>query len=454
MIALVLARASIAPGRLTDLAVVDGRLVDPGSVGADHERIDLDGRAVVPGLVDHHTHLFALAAAGHSVDLSPDVLVAAGGLMPALRAARNDRPAGWLRALGYDVATSGPIDRYILDAAGVGPIRVQDRTGVLWILDSRGLAAVLSADAGEHPAGIEVVDGEPNGVLTRLDDWLRHRLPATRLDLDAVGRCLAGRGITGVTDAGADNTRTDLQALHDAQLPFRVEAMTRDPMQAQVGDVKVGPVKILLDDADLPSLEDLTIRIASAHAAGRTVAVHCVTTVQVVLAVTAGIGPADRIEHASLVPDELMPLLVAAGPTVVVQPGLVHTRGDRYLREVDPVDRHGLHRLATFRRAGLRVAASSDAPYGPADPWLSIRTAVERRTAYGAPFGPTEAVTPLDAVSLFTGSLHDPSTPRALAPGAVADLVVLDATWDEVAASPAVSTTVRDGVPISGDWPR
>src|SRR5699024_11148520 len=124
-------------------------------------------------------------------------------------------------------------------------------------------------------------------------------------------------------------------------------------------------------------------RVAAAHDAGRSVAVHCVTPVQLVLALSAGLDARDRIEHASLVPDELIPLLVAAGPTVVTQPGLVHTRGDRYLRDV-PADEHdALYRLASLQRAGIRVAASSDAPYGSPGPWLSIHAAVRRQTAGG-----------------------------------------------------------------------
>ena len=99
------------------------------------------------------------------------------------------------------------------------------------------------------------------------------------------------------------------------------------------------------------------------------------------------IGPADRVEHASFVPDDLLRALAAAGPKVVVQPGLVWSRGDRYLDEVAPGDHAALHRLASLDAVGLRVAMSSDAPYGPVDPWRAVAAAADRRTSSGQVLG-------------------------------------------------------------------
>lgn len=451
MTAVILRRATDTSGRMVDLGIEGGRFVDPASIDGPREEIDLEGRAVLPGLADHHIHLFALAAAARSVDLSPAALALVGGLGPALRAARADSPDGWLRGIGYDVRTSGRLDRWTLDDIGdVGPVRVQDRTGIQWVLDSRALALVLP-DVRDAPPGVEIVDGTPTGVLVRLDHWLGHRVPAEPVDLTAVGRRLSSLGITAVTDAGADNSEADLRALGAARLPFRVAAMTREAEIDPVEGVELGPVKVLLDDTDLPPLDELAERVRAARTAGRAVAVHCVTPVQVVLALAAGIGVADRIEHASLVPHELLGPLAAAGPTLVVQPGLVATRGDRYLRDVEPRDLDGLHRLASFRRAGLRIAASSDAPYGPSDPWTAIRAAVDRRTDAGVVVGPGEALGRSEAVALLAGDLHDPGTPRTLDRGRPADLVVLDEEWGSGSTFPLRPlATVVEGRIVAG----
>ncbi len=49
--------ARLADGTITDLAIADGRLVDPQDAPGDAERIDADGLMALPGLVDLHTHL-------------------------------------------------------------------------------------------------------------------------------------------------------------------------------------------------------------------------------------------------------------------------------------------------------------------------------------------------------------------------------------------------------------
>lgn len=46
-----------ADGRLADLAVGDGRFVEPGRLNPDHEVVDLDGLLVLPAFVEGHIHL-------------------------------------------------------------------------------------------------------------------------------------------------------------------------------------------------------------------------------------------------------------------------------------------------------------------------------------------------------------------------------------------------------------
>jgi predicted amidohydrolase YtcJ len=430
---LLLRRASTAPGFERDLAIERGRIVAQPGPG-DHLVIDVEGRPVLPGLTDHHIHLLATAAARDSLDCSPAALAAGGGLAAVLRDARARRPEGWLRGVGYDVAASGPLDRAALDRIGAGPVRIQDRTGIRWMLDGTGLAAVLPADPADWPAGVERYGaGRATGVLTRLDGWLGERVPRQAPDLAALGAWLAARGVTSVTDAGAGNGPAELAALAAAGLPQRVTAMTRDPELTAPEGISLGPVKILLDDADLPVLDDLAARVDAAHAAGRAVAVHSVSAASLVLALAAGVGARDRIEHASLVPDDVLPVLVEAGPQVVVQPALVRTRGDRYLAEVPVEDHRGLHRLGSFVGAGLRVRAGSDAPYGDPDPWLGVAAAADRRTAGGQVLGAAEALTPGGAVRLWCDTLVD-------------DVVVLDAGWDRLGDRPPVHAVVVRGL--------
>jgi predicted amidohydrolase YtcJ len=212
-------------------------------------------------------------------------------------------------------------------------------------------------------------------------------------------------------------------------------------------------VKVILDDDALPPLEELAGRVASAHNEGRGIALHCVTRAQLVLALAAlhdaGAAPGDRIEHAAVVPDELVDELRAV--TVVTQPGFIAERGDAYLSDVETDDLPFLYRCRSLLDAGVGVAAGTDAPFGGADPWASIKAAVERRTRSGALLGPRERLAPADALKLFLGKAEAPSVVKRIEPGALGDLCVLHCPLDAALADPsakAVRATVIAGTVV------
>lgn len=95
----------------------------------------------------------------------------------------------------------------------------------------------------------------------------------------------------------------------------------------------------------------------------------------------------------------------------------------------------------------MPLALSSDAPYGPLDPWTVIAAAVHRRAPDGAVAGPAERLTPTQALARYLAA--DPGgPPRRVVVGAAADLVLLSAPLREVLAAPdsaAVHATLIDG---------
>ena len=465
---LVLRRAEVG-GEVVDVLVANGRVA---AVGADVPApggaavVEAGGGALLPGLHDHHLHLLATAAARASVDVGPARVRDRPSLGHRLRAhAASLEPGRWVRAVGYDPGAAGPIDRAVLDAAVADrPVRVQDRTGITWTLNTAALDALGLLGGGGLPpaiaAGVERGgDGAPTGRLVRLDAWLRDRLGIDVPDLADLGTDLTRCGVTGVTDASPFGDLTALDVLAAAHrsgaLPQRITA-TGGVALAGAGprfpaEVGVGPVKVVIDDHDLPSLDELAGWIAAAHRHGRPVAVHCVTRVQLLLALAAwdeaGARPGDRVEHGSVVPAESVARLAALGLAVVVQPVFVHDRGDRHLAEVDADDRGDLHRCAGLLAAGVAVAAGSDAPYGDVDPWASMRAAVGRRTAAGVSLGPGEAVSPEVALGLHLGPPEAPGGPRRrVAVGAAADLCLLAVPWrvarDRLRADDVAATVV------------
>lgn len=433
-------------GRRTDVLVRDGVIAAVGAGLAPEGAAVIDGAggALLPGLHDHHLHLLALAASWTSVRCGPDDVAGADDLARALG---NAPPAvdGWVRATGYHESVAGPLDRQALDRLlSYRPVRVQHRSGSLWMLNSAALAAV--GPVLDRSADVERDEhGEPTGRLWRYDARLRRALPSIAPDLGAVGRRLASYGITGVTDATPDLDPGALSLITDAAasgaLPQRVTLLGAPLGERLAGPLTTGPCKVLLRDHDLPAFDDLAAAVTDAHALGRGVAVHCVTRESLVLTLTVidevGARPDDRIEHAAVVPPDLAAWMARLGLRVVTQPDFLRTRGATYRREVDPDDLPHLYPYAGLLASGVRTCASSDAPYGEVDPWRVMASAASRLDGQGRALGPAERVPTATALAGYLSPPADPGgRPRTVHVGAAADLVLLGASLADALAEP------------------
>jgi len=449
-VSLVIVGADVGAPNLATIRVARGRIVEispDGTPERDDEVVDAHGGAVIPGLHDHHVHLRALAAAASSVTAGPPRVRASGELVAVLQAADATLPPGeWIRATGYHESVAGPLDRAALDAlVPTRPVRVQHRTGALWMLNTAALRAVGLPD--DH-----------DGRLWHADDWLRDVTPAVALDFAALSARAAALGVTGFTDATPSNA-TGLRQLAGAvatgAIRQRVHAMTAPDCPCGAAEhprFSTGPVKLLLHDETLPAVDELATTIAAAHDADRPVAVHCVTRLQLIATVAAldasGTRAGDRIEHGAVVPVDVRADLKRLGVVVVTQPNFVAERGDDYRAEVTDEDPDALYPCRSLIDAGVVVAGGTDAPFGDADPWAAMRAAVERTTASGAPLGPAERVDARTALRLFLGSAAAPAVARRVEPGTAADLCLLHAPLVEarrLLSAEVVALTIVDG---------
>lgn len=422
-----------------DVRLAGGLIAEIGVGLRGGDEIDGDGGALIPGLCDHHIHLLGLAARTDSVVVED--CVSPTDFATRIAEATATRAAGaWIRVLGYHEAIAGDLTRRDLDSlAPRHRLRVQHQTGSLWVLNTLALAAV---GEGDDPPGLE----RDAGRLWRGDAWLRSRIGAAPPPLAPVGARLAAYGITALTDASVTTEASAAAILADAHragdLPQRLMLMSGGPLAAPADAAfAVGPLKVLLDDHSLPDFDDVMDRVAAARAQGRAVAVHCVTPAELALTLavfeTAGSRSGDRIEHGSVIPADAIPALKRLNLTVVTQPVFIHDRGDRYAAEVAPQDQPDLYRCRSLLQAGVPVAASSDAPYASADPWVGIAAAVRRASRGGAVLGEGERITPARALALYFDDPAGPGrTPRRIAAGAPADLCLLDAPLREVLDAP------------------
>ena len=477
-------------GMADAVAVSGGTIVAVGAggemvreAGRDTEIVDCRGHRLLPGIVDAHCHLFAMAARRNGVDCRPSATPTLAAMVAALRDARPVA-GGWVLGYGYDDSPLGlgrHLERRDLDAVSdSAPVRVAHRSGHALALNGVGLDVVgISADTPDPPGGVIVRDanGSPTGLLLDMEGWLRERVGASverqpgglRAALAEVSRELLGYGITAVMDAGADNGLARWRAFEDVVvlgvLPQRVTMMVGvhrlEEMRAaglQYGDaacggmLKIGHAKIMLTASSgglHPDPDELARLVVEAHRVGYPVAIHAVERDAVVAAALAlSDNPAtvgqDRIEHCGECPPDVAELVAKSGARVVTNPGFLHYDGRRYLATVEPDLVAHLYPTGALAALGIPVALASDAPVVEANPWAGMAAAVSRRTAEGNALGGVGLPSVADAVDRYSGG-------NRIEVGRPADLAVMDADPLAVALQDlpgvrAVLTVVDGGV--------
>jgi hypothetical protein len=425
--------------------------------GPRTEVIDCRGATVLPGLIDPHLHLYALAARDQHLDCAPFTRVL--HLLAAVQGrARTLEPGAWVRGEGLDEATLDrlPTARELDVAAPRNPVRLRHRSRHASVLSGRGLRllGVGGRSARGVVSGIEPAVGRVVGPLPRAE---------LASGFARAARQLAEVGLTTVADA-TPRTWSSLaslrRAMADGSFPLRVHAMRRLGARAWEpwGRLRPAAVKLMVEEGPggmAPSPAILARRIGRAAASGAQVAVHCVGS-STLLAALAGFaalpvvhrrGRRHRLEHVAECPPPLVARIRALDLTVVTNPSFVRLRGDVYRRETPEVAQAWLYRARTLAAAGVPLAAASDAPVAPPSPWIGMAAARTRRTASGHVLGGRERVGAPAALALFTrGAAYAlrADTLGRLVSGGPADLIVV--TPDPLVASPDETLGMRVGL--------
>jgi hypothetical protein len=458
----------IAGGRI--LAVGDDEEVAV-AIGPGAAVVDCAGGSVVPGFIDPHVHLLALARSLSSIDLSPPAVDSIAGLVAALRAGRRAAAGtAWLRGHGYDdalLAERRHPTRWDLDAVAVDrPIRIRHRTRHASVLNGAAIDWIRArAPDLLLASGVErrARDQAPTGVFYELEREITALVPkpSAAEALAALGEAsdlLLGAGVTAIDDVSASTGAAEANLLRAAVGTGRVRQRLRLFWGAEGSDppaaVDVVGIKLMLDEQAEPGSAFIP-RLEAAHRRGFQIAVHAVEGSAIAIAVAAfehalGRWPRPhrhRIEHGALCPPPLMDRLARLGLTVVTQPAFIAHAGERYADLVAPSERRWLYPLRTFARRGVSVAASSDAPVGPVAPLAGVAAAMHRRTRGGRPLNPTEALPFEAALGLYTRAAAracaSEETHGAIMRGRVADLVVLDRDLTRVPAVEIDAARIR-----------
>ncbi|WP_418275268.1 amidohydrolase [Isoptericola jiangsuensis] len=484
------ARPAGRPDHLVDVLLAGGRIavVVPAGTGYDAvaraasgwgdgtalERLDVEGRTVMPGLWDAHTHLTQWAMVRRRLDVSAATspahaaAVVGAALMDTSRHPAPGRPfvgygfrwATWsdeptaavLDAVAGDVPVillSGDLHSAWASTAGLRYLGIEHSTGLLveeeWMPASPAIVTVTddvadtyvaeAAHAAAERGVVGVVDLEVADNLTawrrRVEhgwDRLRVRAGVWEHHLDAVLDAGLRDGDALAPAAGPTSglvTQGPLKVISDGSLNT-LTAYCYDDYAGHAGPDAHGVLNVATDH--------LVPLMRRAHQAGLRCAIHAIGDHANSLALDAfaASGARGSVEHAQLLRADDVARFAALGVTASVQPE--HAMDDR-----DATDSLWAGRgerafpLADLTAAGVTLTFGSDAPVAPLDPWLAIASAVTRSRDGRDPWHPEQRIDLAVALAASTDGRG-----VALRVGDPADVVVLDT--DPLAASPSGDT--------------
>ncbi|MFQ5538318.1 MAG: amidohydrolase [Gemmatimonadota bacterium] len=483
--------------RVQAVAVRDGRVAAVGSdddiakwIGAATEVIELDGRALLPGFIDAHTHFisggFQLSGVNLRNAATPEEFARRIGDFAAALP-----PGTWITGGDWDHELWGgelPRREWIDSLTPAHPVFVQRLDGHMALANSLAMREA-GVDAGGRktpdPAGGTIVrdarTGAATGVFKDEAMGLIYRVvpdpSEEELDraLAAAARHALSLGVTQVHDMGTwAHLETYRRARARGALPLRVysvvplatwERLKDFTASEGRGDDRLwwGGLKAFVDGslgsttawfyepyADDPSTTGffttdtawLRKNIADADAAGLHVIVHAIGDrandwlLDVYRDVATANGPRDRrfrVEHAQHLSPAAIPRFAEQEVVPSIQPYHAADDGRWAEKRIGPERIRTTYAFRSLLDAGARLAFGSDWTVAPLDPILGLDAAVTRRTLDGAhPDGwvPEQRITLEEALRAYTRGAsfagYSDGKTGELSPGAYADLVVLD----------------------------
>ena len=479
---------------LGEWIVATGRVAELRERYPDADVTDFGDATVVPGLNDAHQHPTMAAEDLLHADLSPDRVRTRAEIIVTMRERVASTPAGdWVRGSRYDHAKASGgqvLTRDDLDEVSTEhPVLVVHVAGHWGVVNSRGLQVAGLTDGSEDPPGGELGRdgaGRLNGVLYEqaLFDLAYPAvargepvIPPSGLDdkLRALARysaMLHAAGITSAGDAlvGPDGVELLQAARRRGELTLRVsmliayphfDTMRRLGLSTGLGDsrLRIGGIKAFVDGAvaggtcllegeyagggghgiQTVTRKELTDLVRDVHDSGSRIGVHAngdraigllLDAIEEADTANPRPGARHRIEHCTVVNDEIIARMRRLGLVAVPFGSYVAYHGDKLLGYYgkERLERMFAHR--SLLDAGVAVAGSSDYPCGPYEPLLALQSCVTREAADGTVLGGSQRITAGEALALYTtGSAYaagEEDVKGRLAPGYLADFVVFD----------------------------
>lgn len=462
-----------AERRAEAFAFAGGKIVRVGttvdvlrSSGEGWESFDLQGKTVLPGLIDTHVHLMGTALTAIGIDLS-EARSIDEVLTKVEERAKQTSPGDWI--FGYFIThlpDRNMPTRFDIDRVSINhPVRLTHRNGHLCSLNSKALEILKVKKEME---GVEQLSGDLTGVVRDpAIQSLSH--PGLSLSeekrieaLEYASRLALRRGVTTVhaLDGGPRNPGATafLLSLRNT-LPLKIVPYNQSMEVQEVLDLglpRIGgcicadgafeshTAALFEPYADEPdnygtltySQEKISDFILRAHQAGLQGAIHCEADraiEQVLHAYERALrlfprkDHRHRIEHFEIPTENQIERVARAGILIGMQPCFLPTFFfrdglERYEAFLGRPRLKRIHPYRTMLDHGILMAGGSDSPVTKIDPLYGIEAVVNH-------FHVEERLPVLDAIKLFTINgarfAFEEDQKGSIEPDKAADLVIL-----------------------------
>jgi len=495
------------------MAIRDGRVIFIGSArgaevfaGSRTERLDLDGKTVIPGMVDAHVHLSGLGVALRMVDLvgtrSYEEVIER-----VVERARTTPDGEWIRGRGWDqndwAVTDFPTHEALSRAVPDHPVYLTRVDGHAGLVNARALELAAVTAATQDPAGGRIIhdaSGNPTGVLIDRAQAIVAQTIPERTDQEMREAILAAIaeankwGLTGVHDAGVGPSTIDLfeelaqegrynlrnyvmvsssdesleryfergpqEGLYDGRLWMRAIKISADGALGSRGAALLEPYSDDPGNRGLITTPYERVREVAVRALdnGFQLNVHAIgdranrMVLDAYESALEEVPTADhrfRIEHAQIV--HFQDLSRFAELDVIPSMQGSHQTSDMYwaIGRLGWTRVQGAYAWRTLLNSGVVIPNGSDFPVEEVNPLISFKAFVTRQDADGWPAGgwfPDERTTREEALKSMTlwpaHGAFMEDVSGSLSPGKYADFVVLDQDIMKIAPERILDTRV------------
>ena len=466
------------------IAIKKDRIVKVGTneeinpwIGKDTEIIHLNGRTAVPGLIDSHIHVADFGKVLTWIDLQ-DVNSIEEMQRRIRKRVQQIHKGRWIIGNGWN-QTSFIEKRYpnlqdLNEASPENPVILYHQCGRVCVVNSKALELAGVTKETRAPSGGKIEKnaetGEPTGILREnATDLVWKTIPASSEEEIMEAASLACKKIVeaGVTSihwiVTASNEISIIKRLGtENKLPLRVHiiapANILDKTNGSVSILDAGDklgVKVFVDGSLaartaalrepysddqktkgqlLYSQEELNALVVNAHKANVRLVMHAMgdqaidmtlTAIEKALVEVPRKNHRHRIEHASVLNNDLIQRIKKLGMIVSVQPKCVISEFSVW----SAINRLGskrarlLYPLKTLTKEGILVIGGSDCPMEPLSPLLGIQAAVTRQ------FFAEEQITIDEALRMYTVNAayasFEEKSKGSIEEGKLADVTIL-----------------------------